>query len=391
MCVKFLLEYHASPNILDKDGFSSLHEATNVGSLDIVKLLLSYGADPLQIKDGKVVVRKKEKQYWTAVHVSVYRSYPDILKVLLENCSDSSKPNNSLVTPLHLAASQKNHELLAILLSHDADVGAKDIDGDPPLFPAIESRLLKNVEDLSNDQTINIGNKEGKTALHIAAICGFQEILSFFIKKGGNVSSLDTHGNSPLHYAVTKGHMECIRILLENDADPLQRNDENESPFVLSSGEILTYLRTYVEQKKENLRALPVEKTERSTRASPSRLKSRASKQSVVSSPSRSRGAAGGSSSRLSYSNQNTPSKTNKNRTTNSAYLSPSPQMRSQRLLMQKEFQPTTCHEYQKRIEEAVDKTGAEIKAEIDKLRQLVEDLKNDYEEEENRKREEAK
>lgn len=385
MCVKFLLEFHASPLIMDKDGFSPLHEAANIGALDIVNLLLSFDADPLQIKENKNVVKKKEFQYWTPIHISVERNYPDVLKVLLENSSDPSIPNNSSVTPLHLAASQKNRELLNILIEHNADIEAKDVDGDPPLFPAVTSRLLQNVEKLTNDQTIIMANKEGKTALHLASYCGFQEIVSFLIQKGSNVKTCDKKGNSPLHYAAMKGNLDCVRILVNADADPLLRNKENVSPFALSTGEVLAFLRTYVDQKREVLRAEPVEKGEISTRASPSRLKSRAStvRQSPVQSPSR-------RTLRGTPEKVQSPTKNDARRKETSAVMRTLNPRLAKTVIQQQEM-PQTCREYQEKIKEAVQSTSDEIEKQIKELKKLVQYLRDDLEEEENKKKDENK
>lgn len=275
---------------------------------------------------------------------------------------------------------------MTILIDHNADIEAKDVDGDPPLFPAVNARLLQNVEKLTNDQTVNMTNKEGKTALHLASFNGFQEIASFLIENKSNVKICDKYGNSPLHYAAIKGSLDCVRILVEADADPLLRNAENASPFSLSKGEVLAYLRTFVDKKKEDLRAEPVDKGEISTRASPSRLKSRNSaRQSPMQSPTM----------RRTRTVRNSPDKVvsptrNEARRKETSEAMKTLNPRLARTILQKEEMPQTCREFMQKIEEDVDSNANEINEEIEKLKQLVKDLEDDMkEEEENRKNEE--
>ena len=251
-------------------------------------------------------------------------------------------------------------------------------------------RIYQTIKQLTNKQTVLIMNKEGKTALHLASLCGFQEIVSFLIQNGSNVASCDKAGNTPLHYAAMSNSLDCVKVLIQSGADPLIRNRENVSPFALSSGEISAFLRTYVEQKKESVFAVPVEKNEISTRASPSRLKSRsASKQSQVLSPSRSRISRGSPSKSPTkrFENTESPSRLAARNQTNAVMRTLNPRLAKTHQILKD--QPQTCNEYQQRIEDAVKSTNDAILAEIKVLKDLVQDLRDDLEEENNRAKEE--
>ena len=68
--------------------------------------------------------------------------------------------------------------------------------------------------------TVNLDLEErdsrGCTALHLASIRGTDDIMRLLLEKGADVSALDLHGNTPLHYC---GHIETIQCLLDFGAD----------------------------------------------------------------------------------------------------------------------------------------------------------------------------
>ncbi|KAK8896054.1 hypothetical protein M9Y10_013942 [Tritrichomonas musculus] len=295
MCVKFLLEYKADPDILDVDGYTPIHAAVERGFIDIVKLLLDFGAKPCLYKEARNSVRNvRIIQYWTPLHIACQNNYPDILKLLLDSGAPANAQNNTKVTPLHIAAQQKAIEPLDILLEYGADIMLADDDNEPPLFLAIDARLLKHVTKLCDEHTVTMQNTDGYTALHIAAKLGYSEIVQYLIEKESNLFACDNQGNTPLHLAVIHKHKECVKLLLDAKSDMLARNNNNESSFVLSSGEILALMKNYLEKNKESVRAEAIDKTPRSTKVAPSRLRAQMSPsqmdQRLQQSPSRLQG-----------------------------------------------------------------------------------------------------
>ncbi|KAK1263128.1 Potassium channel KOR2 [Acorus gramineus] len=59
---------------------------------------------------------------------------------------------------------------------------------------------------------------DGRTALHLAASRGYEDIARFLIKRGVNVNCIDKFGNSPLLEAINFGHDRVSKLLLENGA-----------------------------------------------------------------------------------------------------------------------------------------------------------------------------
>ena len=88
-------------------------------------------------------------------------------------------------TPLHLVASNGNEPILWQLLSHGADVHAKDNDGATALHRAIDAghddvaRMI-----LDRGCSLDVADVDGETALHIAVRRENNEILAILLRKG---------------------------------------------------------------------------------------------------------------------------------------------------------------------------------------------------------------
>ncbi|CAL5031842.1 unnamed protein product [Urochloa decumbens] len=59
---------------------------------------------------------------------------------------------------------------------------------------------------------------DGRTALHVAALRGFEDIIRFLIQRGANVNSIDKFGNSPLLLALKSGHDRITSLLAKHGA-----------------------------------------------------------------------------------------------------------------------------------------------------------------------------
>ena len=67
-------------------------------------------------------------------------------------------------------------------------------------------------------------DKDRRSPIHNAIICGHHEIVEFLVEYDGSlISSIDGSNNEyPLHAAVYMKNSECILVLLKHGADVLQ-------------------------------------------------------------------------------------------------------------------------------------------------------------------------
>ncbi|XP_039820792.1 potassium channel KOR2-like isoform X2 [Panicum virgatum] len=59
---------------------------------------------------------------------------------------------------------------------------------------------------------------DGRTALHVAALRGYEDIVRFLIQSGADVNSIDKFGNSPLLLALKSGHDRITSLLVKHGA-----------------------------------------------------------------------------------------------------------------------------------------------------------------------------
>ncbi|KAA8893234.1 ankyrin repeat-containing domain protein, partial [Sphaerosporella brunnea] len=62
-------------------------------------------------------------------------------------------------------------------------------------------------------------DSEGLTALHRAAIRGFDSIVRMFIEMGVDKEAKDNEGSTALHWAALNGHDSTVRVLIELGVD----------------------------------------------------------------------------------------------------------------------------------------------------------------------------
>ncbi|KAF8812564.1 ankyrin [Phlegmacium glaucopus] len=69
-------------------------------------------------------------------------------------------------------------------------------------------------------------NTQGKTALHIAALKGNEELVRMLCDLGADFDLSDNKGNTPLHYASSWGHIPAVQLLIERGCQYAARNNQ---------------------------------------------------------------------------------------------------------------------------------------------------------------------
>lgn len=77
---------------------------------------------------------------------------------------------------------------------------------------------------------INHKDRSGLSPIFSCTLPQHSKALRFLISSGANINMLGPQGNTALHYAVERGCMEIILILLLNGADPNIVNENKQKP-----------------------------------------------------------------------------------------------------------------------------------------------------------------
>lgn len=171
---RVILEHGVGANTLSQ----ALYTALVNNCMDIVELLLEYGAD--------ITTLPNPKRLFIDV---IRRGNIPMMKVFCDAgmLSDMS-PCSRNGDPVHVVAQVGSVEMMELLIEHGASV---DTEG-----------------------------KNGNTPLHQTVMrAGRGEMLRFLLDNAANMNLKNTRGNTPLHLAVCRGNVEAVRILLEYGAE----------------------------------------------------------------------------------------------------------------------------------------------------------------------------
>lgn len=114
------------------------------------------------------------------------------------------------------------------LKSQGADINPQDPEIELTLLHIICMGFLNN-NLLAHFEAHHIINTHTQTLLRVAADTSNSTAISWLLEKGQNINIQDDIGNTPLHAAVESGHLEVVKLLLENHADISLKNEREET------------------------------------------------------------------------------------------------------------------------------------------------------------------
>jgi ankyrin repeat protein len=220
--VKGLISSGADVNIAANNGFTALHFAAQNGHLDIVKKLTSSGAN----------INKAENEGFTALNIAAQMGHLDCVKELINYDADFTIAANNGFTALHFASGNGHLDTVKKLIRFGADVNRGANDGVTPLHIAALNGHLDCVKELiSSGAHVNITRK-GFAQLHFATIKGHFNIVKELISSGANLNITANDGDTPLNLAAQKGNLKIVTILLGAEKNPLELSEAVKAALV---------------------------------------------------------------------------------------------------------------------------------------------------------------
>jgi len=133
-------------------------------------------------------------------------------------------------TPLHLAAKQGHAPVARLLISHGADVNAKNRVADRPLHLATEGGH-QHIAQLLIDRgaKVNVNNQQGDTPLHLAAKGDYAPIAQLLLNKCADGSAKNRLGDTPFNVAARTDSESVGKLFAVALVEPLISGDSDQS------------------------------------------------------------------------------------------------------------------------------------------------------------------
>ena len=162
--------------------------------------------------------------FGTLLHAASHRGHCKMMGLLLEHLGVDVR-NDDDQTPLHLAAEDGFLEVIRVLIECNADIEARDNQGQTPLYCGIVKGFGDAHLDvvkflLTHGAETDTRDNNGSTLLHAASFTGSVNVAQILLKDGANVHAQDKAGRTPLYLAVPglDDQDDIIRLLLEYGA-----------------------------------------------------------------------------------------------------------------------------------------------------------------------------
>jgi ankyrin repeat protein len=245
LMVRALLEKDPKLEVQDENGCTALHRAVQQPQdlVTIVQLLLDKGANieatgginsrtalHLAVQNRNVRVTqlllekkpklaKVDKDGYTALHLATQQSQDLIIQSLLDKGADiKATTGREGRTALHLAILNGNTKAVQLLLDRKSDLEEKDKYGHTALLLAAQhSQDLEAIAQLLLEKGANIeatNGDEGRTALHLAAQHGHEQMVKLLLQKRADITAKDTSGHTALE--LTPESNSAVQTLLKN-------------------------------------------------------------------------------------------------------------------------------------------------------------------------------
>ncbi|CAL1700871.1 unnamed protein product [Somion occarium] len=118
----------------------------------------------------------------------------------------------------------ENNTILILLADTKAPLTSPYGSSDHEFYSTI-LRMAKLYYDRYPD-ILDWANVDGKTALHVAALKGNEELVRMLCDLGADFDLADNDGNTPLHYASAWGHVPIVQLLIERGCNYTVRNND---------------------------------------------------------------------------------------------------------------------------------------------------------------------
>lgn len=200
-CVEHSLDLRArSSSVYDNGNQSGINSPHTQEPTEMLEFLMRFMHYDVNVTDV---------QYKTALFYSVYNRHYYTVKMLLARKADVNHQDENLMTPLMVACASNCDKIANARTHRDSD----RVHNDRGHGNTIPSRNNSNADTRSSMDPPSMNSNDYSS---VSAL-----IIQLLLAHKADISMLDQHQQSALHYAASLGTVENIHILLNADADVL--------------------------------------------------------------------------------------------------------------------------------------------------------------------------
>ncbi|KAI9077711.1 hypothetical protein K1719_040317 [Acacia pycnantha] len=161
---------------------------------------------------------------------------PEERAVLQQNVTPNlEKISTEKWSPLHTLALSTQIRCMDQLLESGVDIDLKNKEGLTALHIAIIGKKEAVISHLLRKGACpHVRDKDGATPLHYAVQVGAKKTVKLLIKYEIDINVADNEGWTPLHVAIQSRNRDIAKILLVNGADKKRRNKDGKTALDLS-------------------------------------------------------------------------------------------------------------------------------------------------------------
>ena len=163
-------------------------------------------------QNGRVIIEQFSS---TPLCEAALRGRIEIVALLLKYGAKCDVEDKLGSTPLHLASSKGHTEVVKLLLEQGAKCNVEDQEGSTPLHLASSNGHTEVVKELLGRGAEPNSGQQWCTPLLFAAIYGHKDVTKMLLDGGADPKLTNEYGATPLSCARSAGHVDIVHILME--------------------------------------------------------------------------------------------------------------------------------------------------------------------------------
>ncbi|CAB1460973.1 unnamed protein product [Pleuronectes platessa] len=216
--VRELLNSGISPDLVNEDGLTALHQCCIDDFVEIVQCLLDAGG----------CVNACDSELWTPLHAAATCGHTGLVQLLIQAGADLLAVNADGNMPYDLCEDEATLELLETVMAEQG-ITQDRID---ECRGAKEAAMLADIRVLLQSKAdLNAQDNNGAGLLHIASANGYASVAELLLDNRAEVELKDADGWTPLHAASCWGQIQMVELLVAHGANLNSKSVLEETPL----------------------------------------------------------------------------------------------------------------------------------------------------------------